>query len=239
MEHILAFSIVLFAAVIHASFQLSVSTLTLMSGHALGRTQSRKRLVRLMRGFLAGAAMMTILLFGTSLYIVRFVMQADAIVSPIVWAAVCGMMLGLGVTVWLFYFRKDKGTTLWIPRKTADYLVDRCKKTKNSGEAFGLGMASVFGELLFIYPLIAVAVLVLVGYPIDLQLAALGVYVLVSVSLISIVAIAVSMGGSVSRIQRWREQHKRFIQFVTGTALIVFGFYLYVNEVLSLGVLYG
>ena len=65
MTDIVALSIVCLAALIHASFQLSISTLTLMSGHALGRGQSHTRLVSLLGGFTAGAAgISAALIFG-------------------------------------------------------------------------------------------------------------------------------------------------------------------------------
>jgi hypothetical protein len=40
-------------------------------------------------------------------------------------------------------------------------------------------------------------------------------------------------GHTISGIQRWREQNKRFLQFVAGSALIVLGFYVYVEQVLT------
>ena len=57
-----SFAIILLAALTHASFQLSVSVLTLLSGHALGRKTAHMRLLRLTGGFILGAGVMTVLL---------------------------------------------------------------------------------------------------------------------------------------------------------------------------------
>lgn len=235
MELITPFSIILLAAAIHASFQLSVSTLTVMSGHALGRKQSHTRLVGLMGGFLLGAATMTTLLLVAAMYTVHLLFQGGEVVPDVLWAAVCGMLFGLGVAVWLFYYRREKGTMLWLPRRTAEYLAERCKKTKNSGEAFGLGMASIFGELLFIGALLAVVALVLLPLALPLQILGGAIYVGVSLLSLLLVAALVGSGHKLSRIQQWRETNKRFLQFVAGSSLLVLGFYLYVTEVLGHG----
>ena len=234
MEFITLLSIILLAAAIHASFQLSISTLTVMSGHALGRRQSQTRLLSLMGGFLLGAATMTALLLIAATYIVHLLFTSN-IVSGVVWAAVCGMLFGLGVAVWLFYYRREKGTMLWLPRRTAEHLADRCKKTKNGAEAFGLGMMSVFGELLFIGALLIVVALILQPLPATLQIVMGALYVGVSLLSLLLVAALVGSGHKLSGIQQWREANKRFLQFIAGSSLLVLGFYLYVTEVLGHG----
>ena len=236
MEYLIPFSIIALAAAIHASFQLSISSLTLMSGHALGKRHSQGRLLKLLGGFLFGALSMTGLLFVGLLYAFEFLLDGGAI-PPIVWAALCGTLFGLGVAVWMFYYRKGKGTLLWIPRGMAQYLATRSKRTKSTAEAYALGLTSVCGELLFVIAPLGVAVLVSLTLAPMLQVAALLLYVAISLSSLALVAALVASGHKISRIQRWREDNKAFLQFVAGTSLLVLGFYLYVNEVLVLGVL--
>jgi hypothetical protein len=45
--------------------------------------------------------------------------------------------------------------------------------------------------------------------------------------------VLIGSGHSLSRIQRWREANKHFLQFAAGAGLIVLGGYLYVNEVVT------
>lgn len=233
MTDIIALSIVCLAALIHASFQLSISTLTLMSGHALGRGQSHARLVSLLGGFTAGATVMTTLLLCTLGLWLGYLATAHSTPS-VLWATACGLLFGVGVAVWLFYYRRERGTMLWLPRPTAEFLAERSKKTKNTGEAFALGLASVFGELLFISAPIFVSVLVILPLSSDKQLLAIVLYVAISMFSLLAVAVLVSGGHKLSDIQRWREANKSFLQFAAGTALFVLGFYLYVNEVLMI-----
>ena len=67
MDTFTSLAIVGFAALIHASFQLSVSVLTLLSGHAIGAKKSHARLVRLTTSYTTGAGVMTLLIVTGSI----------------------------------------------------------------------------------------------------------------------------------------------------------------------------
>ena len=154
--------------------------------------------------------------------------------AEFIWAILCGLLVGVGMAVWLFYYRyKNGGTSLWIPRGFARHLSDRSKQTVRSVEAFSLGMTSVVGELLFILAPLAVSALVIIHLPGLWQLVGIGVYTIVS--LITLLSIWVLIGGGhkLSDIQRWREKNKRFLQFASGSALIVLGFFVYAFMVVS------
>ena len=229
-----SFAIILLAALVHASFQLSVSVLTLLSGHALGRKSAKHRLVKLVTGFVLGAGAMAILMLSTLAMI--FTTSLPDGVPSILWAAVCGAAIGVGVAVWLFYYRGEKGTSLWIPRAFADFLSERCKHSKNTAEAFGLGLTSVFAEFLFVFAPLTIAALVLTGLPRDLQLLGVFTYGLVSLIPLFIVGLMINNGYKLSRIQKWRESNKRFLQFAAGSGLLVLGAYVYVEQVVNITV---
>lgn len=171
-------AIILFAALIHASFQASISVLTLMSGHALGKKSSHSRVLRLTGGFVSGAGTMTVLLLSTVAFLLSQLLVHG---TPFVlWALICGAMVGVGVSVWLFYYREARGTSLWLPRHLADYLHNRSKATKQSAEAFGLGLTSVLAEVLFIFAPVVVASLVLIRLTPEFQLVGTLLYLVVS-----------------------------------------------------------
>lgn len=224
-----SFAIILLAALTHASFQLSVSVLTLLSGHALGRKTAHLRLLRLTSGFIVGAGVMTVLLISTIAYVQQAAMPSTT--PAIIWAAYSGGVVGVGASVWLFYWRKETGTSLWIPRGFARYLSDRSKATRTSAETFGLGLTSVIGELLFAFAPIAISSLVLIRLSPSLQL--LGILLYASVSLLPLLIVGLLIGGGhkLSDIQRWRETNKRFLQFAAGSGLLVLGAFVYVQQV--------
>ena len=238
MDIISSLAVVTFAALIHASFQLSVSMLSLMSGHAIGSKRSHAKLMRLITGFIGGAGVMTALLLSFISLVVLALLGSE--LPRFIWVIGCGLLLGIGLAVWLFYYRRDKGTTLWVPRNVASYLSERTKATKRSAEAFGLGLTSVIGESLFIIAPLFVSALVIVQLPGMWQLLGIVLYTVISLLSLLIVSSLVGGGNKLSTIQRWRERNKYFLQFSAGSGLLVLGFYIYVDQVVAtaaLGVL--
>ncbi len=232
MDILTSLAIVAFAALIHASFQLSVSVLTLLSGHAIGSKKSNRRVLHLTTSFATGAGVMTLLVLS---FISLVVLHAFGTTVPLLaWALVCGLVFGIGIAVWLFYYRRNtEGTELWIPRFFAKFLNDRSKSTTQGAEAFSLGLTSVIAELLFVIPTVAIAALVLVELPAPWQLAGIAIYTIVSLFGLLVVWSLIGRGRSLARIQKWRTENKRFLQFSAGSALIVLGFFVYVSKIMT------
>lgn len=223
--------IVAVAALIHASFQLSISMLTLLSSHTIGAKKAHPTLLRLINSFTLGAFVMTILLLANTTLASHLLLSSDNFM--VTWVAVCGLLFGLGFAVWIFYYRREQGTTLWIPRGVARYLSDRTKATSQSAEAFGLGLSSVFAELLFIFVPLAVSGLILSQLDPVWQVSGIVLYATLSLSPLLVVTGLIGAGHKISHIQRWRESNKSFLQFIAGGGLIALGFYLYVDQVMS------
>ena len=234
MDIISSFVIVAVAALLHASFQLSVSMLTLLSSHAIGKKRSHNRLINLTNSFVLGAGVMTTLLLSfIALIVIPFGARDEA---NMLWVISCGILISVGIIVWLFYYRRQAGTSLWIPRSMARLLSERAKKTKQPVEAFSLGLTSVLAELLFIAAPLLVSALVLIGLNPYFQLAGVLLYGLVSTSSLLFVNTLITNGFSLSRIQKWRESNKNFLQFAAGSGLLVLGFYVYVDHVVAASV---
>ena len=238
MTYLIILSIITLAAIIHATFQLSVSNLTLMSGHALGRKTSRKRLTNMVGGFILGVFVMTTLLILSIGYVTHAFLLQNGEVQPALWAINSGVLVGLGVAAWLFYYRREKqSTSLWLPMSLSDYLNNRSKKTTSGAEAFGLGLTSVLAEILFIIgPVLTVALVLGSQVPLEASLSLVFLYTVISILPLTIIAIAVLRGVRLSRVQKWREDNKNFLQFIAGAGLIILGFYLYVHEVILLAI---
>lgn len=232
MDIVTSLAIIAFAALIHASFQLSVSVLTLLSGHSIGSKKSRARVLSLTASFVTGAAVMTLLALS---FVALVLLHVYGTVLPaLTWAIACGLTFGIGIAVWLFYYRKNRpGTELWIPRSFAKHLTDRSKATHHGAEAFSLGLTSVIAEILFIIPCLIIAALAIIHLPGFWQFAGLAIYTVISLGGLLLVWALVGSGRSLSTIQKWRESNKRFLQFSAGSALMVLGFFVYVNEIMA------
>ena len=231
MDIVSSLAIIALAALIHTSFQLSVSVLTLLSGHSIVAKHSQVKVLRLTSSFVFGVGVMTILLL--SFISIIFLNTFNGSTPDIAWAMVCGLLVGVSLAVWLFYYRRQSGTSLWIPRPMANFLNERAKATSHSSEAFSLGLTSVIAELVFIIAPLAVSALVLVQLPAIWQLVGIGLYGVIS--MLSLVIIWALLGGGhrLSDIQKWRENNKYFMQFAAGAGLLILGFFTYVTEVVG------
>ncbi|HPF30942.1 MAG TPA: hypothetical protein PLO25_01345 [Candidatus Saccharibacteria bacterium] len=230
MDIFSSLAIITLSAIIHASFQLSVSVLMLLSGHSLGKKQTNIKIMRRTTSFVIGASIMTLLLLSSTSTLLLGIFGYNT--PQIVWSIVCGLSVGVAVSIWLFYYKHEKGTTIWIPRGIANYLNQRTKLTDSSAEAFGLGLSSVIAEILFIIAPLLMSALVLVQLSPEWQLLGLFVYVIVSMLPLIFVWSLVGGGHSLGKIQKWREDNKHFLQFIAGTGLIVLAGFVYVNEIL-------
>ena len=212
------------AGFVHACFQLSVSVLTLLSSHTIGRRLPDRRLLSLSFWYILGVVVaLTLLVLGSG-SLLRFVASRDTtlamnlalVVSPLV-----------AIMVALFYYRRGSGTRLWLPRPAAEYISTRAKKTKSSVESFSLGTTTVLTELPF-----SVAPLLLVGYtvqafPGDMWLRLAMVYGVMVASPLVFVAVYLSSGHKLSIVQRWREGAKTFLQWTSATTLVLLSIYLF------------
>ena len=215
-------AIIVFAAIIHASFQLSVSVLTLLSGHSIGKKTAQRKIFRMSNSFVIGVLTTTLLLISSVSYFLSLLIHHVTSAEQLVAAIVSGMMFGLGIAIWAFYYRRQPGTSLWIPRGFADYLNKRTKKTKNSVESFALGLTSVIAEIIFIIAPIVTA-----------SLAGVVTYIIISMLPLLIIIVLVGGGHNISSLQKWRENHKRFIQFASGGSLLILAAFMFVDRVIG------
>lgn len=229
MDTLTTLSVITLAALMHASFQLSVSMITLLSSHSAGNKRSPRHTTALVFSFLAGTMTMTMLLVSSLAYVASTSFGRN--VPSVAWAVVCGLMIGLGIAIWAFYYRRQAGTALWIPRGMARFLLQRTKATRWLAESYSLGLVSVVGEVLFVIVPSTAAALALLYLPRHLQLPALLWYVLIASCGTALVAVLTSAGHHISSIQRWREDNKRFLQFIAGSGFLVLGAFIYANIV--------
>lgn len=228
------FAVLVLAGLIHASFHLSVSVLTLLSGHILSRERSHLKLVKLTTAFTMGAGFTNILLFCSIAFILQLFNVDPS--SPIIWTIILGLLVGTGVAVWLFYYKKPsknskvEGTQIWIPRDMAKFLNERARKAHHSAEAFSLGSASIISELIFILaPLIAAIILSLQLPTSSLQLIGILIYGSIATFPLVIITILVSGGKSIAQIQLWRERNKYFLQLTSAISLLIMAIFLYAH----------
>ena len=203
----------------------------MLSGHSLGGRRAHQTLLKLNIAYIAGVGCATLLILATLSLIMLEMMYPR---EPVLWWIILSSLtIGIGLAVTFFYYRKSKGTELWIPRRLATTLASRTKKTSHSAEAFGLGATSVVSELVFAIAPMAVAALYMVRLNAHEQWISLGAYILITLLPLLIITGMVGAGHKISTIQRWRERNKHFLQYTAGSGLIILGLYVLITEVVS------
>lgn len=222
--------ILLGAVFVHACFQLSVSVLTLLSSHTIGRRLPHHRLLNLsfwyILGVVSAITALLLLVIAAEQAFMAYSSQMATIVT-------LGILPVVALLVVLFYYRGGRGTQLWLPRPAAEYIVSRAKKTKSSTEAFALGMTTVVAELPFVIAPLAIAAFMLHGFASQKWLAVSLLYAVVVALPLIFVGLYLSSGHKISSVQRWREESKDFLKWTSAAALVVLTLYL---AVLQMGV---
>lgn len=207
------------AVFVHACFQLSVSVLTRLSSHTIGAGRSQHRLLALSFCYILGVIVATAsIVLAVSAKLV-WLSELDPELPSLV---VLGLLPIIGLLVIGFYYRRDRGTKLWLPRVFIDYLMDRAKKTRSGVEASMLGAATVVGELPFILaPIGIVSLLFTALTPTSSWLGLSTVYGLAAALPLVFLALYISSGHKISSVQSWRERNKTFLQWTSGISLFL------------------
>ena len=223
--------LILVVVIVHASLQVGVSVLTLLSGHSFRKKQAHSRLVRLNLAYTIGAILISFLVLIALQALLRAGHNDN--ISPL-WPVIGFAMVITGIIIAFSYYRRGKGTVLWLPRNFATYLSNRAKKTRNSIEAGALGGMTVIAELPI--SLLLFLTIALLSYSLDSHdniWWALGYAIAINLPLI-IITILIGGGHRISQIQRWRENNKTFIRYNAGLGMIAAAIYIisfYILEV--------
>lgn len=220
--------IVVGAVFVHACFQLSVSVLTLLSSHTIGRRLPNSRLLSLNFWYILGCIIMITLLQLGAIALLRFGLTHNETITTVVTLSLLPLVALLVV---LLYYRRGRGTQLWLPRAAAQYITARAKRTRSSVEAFTLGTATVVTELPFAIAPLAIVAFAFQGFRADRWFSmSLGYALAVCVPLVFI-AFYLSSGHKISSIQRWREDSKDFLKWSSAAALLLLTVYLGVLQI--------
>ncbi len=206
-------------ALVHASFQVGVSVLTLLSSHSLSRRDSLRRLIGLNTAYIAGTVLATATMLVLTIYLLQ---HLPGTWLTTLWYGVMTTCIVVGLLVIATYYRRGKGTMLWLPRAAAAFLTRRAKRTRDPIEAAMLGATTVVAELPFTAVIfVGIALLVLYSAESIMKNVTILVYSCAVTVPLMLMTILIAGGHRLSTIQRWRESNKDFLQYAAGLGLLV------------------
>ena len=195
-------SLMIMVGIFAASLGLNLSSVAMMSGHALSQKTALNRLRQLIRGFLLGVVVADLLLLSTVILFVAkspFVMNTGSgfVAHYRVWPLA---IIGLVIQILIMAFCKILNNQLvnpWAPEAVRTYLRKRCIKTNSIIEAINLGIMSVLANfwLLFL-PLSLLAITMLN----QLEIAHVVLFALASGIPSFIIALTVTQQVKISQI---------------------------------------
>ena len=222
-------SLMIMVGIFAASLGLNLSSVAMMSGHALSQKTALSRLRQLIRGFLLGVVVANLLLLSTVILFIAkspFVMNTGSgfVANYRVWPLA---IIGLVIQILIMAFCKILNNQLvnpWAPESVRTYLRKRCIKTNSIIEAINLGIMSVLANfwLLFL-PLSLLAITMLN----QLEIAHVVLFALASGIPSFIIALTVTQQVKISQIHLFLIKHANFLQFVSFFSLIILGMIIF------------
>ncbi len=233
MSIITSIGIVILSVLIIASLQLTSGIFALFFHYALGKF-SKAKAANLAIFFIIGVEVVTAFLF-LAIYYLTCIIFFDGISfenNSIIWLLI-GIMIILGLTAPIFYFRRGTGTKLFIPRRYARALDQSARITKTKSDAFLLGLSAGASELFFTLPLfmassiaiIKVNIVSPIGNPLSLA------FVLSPLIPLFIIYWLYRSGHNLADIGRLRTHNKLFIRFILCSGYLLLAILLIYSKV--------
>ena len=205
MSIFLSVGVLILATLILCCLCLKPGILMLFYHHAFGKN-SQKRANYLSAYFILGSATAV----GILLTVV-FMLTVD---SAILHWILTGVLVALGILYFLFYFRRGRGTELFLSRKQARSLVATAAAAKSPSDAFMLGAMAEIPELIFSLP-VYVALAVGLNWLNDQILrTCLAIVAILCILAPLFITWGFLMGGrNLADLQRLRVKNKLFCRF--------------------------
>lgn len=219
------FFLLLFTALLHACFQFVISVMTILSvgGHA--KRLSNTRIASLLMSYIVGVGVVTYMLI--SLFYLLTYKLFDGAIPDMLWEILSLMLITAGIGILLFYFRREQGTMLWIPRSYAQHINTYGRVCKNPFNTFLLGAFAALSELIFTFPLLITAGAITVALQSSQTPFLFLTYASITVVPLVVMLVYLGGGGNPGRVQKKRMKNKQALQVTLGVGFIMLAIALY------------
>ena len=218
---------------ITASLQLVPGTFSYFYHYALGRTTAKKADDRSL-SFILGAELFASLIWTLLFIIITILRSTIDFYSPLVFWITSGILSAEAIAFLLFYYRRGRGTALFIHRNTAATLQSCARKANSRSDAITLGFFVNLPELIFTLPLYFISAIILLNTT-SLPCAPIIILYLVSViTPLFIVRIIYRSDHNLADIARLRTSLKPYLRIIIPILYIALAF-----AILAMGVFNG
>ncbi len=146
-----SFGIVIIAMLIFGTLQLTSGVFALFYHYALGKF-SKAKASDLALFFFFGTEIISACLFLATYFLMSIFLFDNSELQQLAWGF-AGLFVALALFSPLFYYRRGKGSKLFIPRSYAEAIDHNAKTVQNRSGAFLFGLLSGSCELILTLPL--------------------------------------------------------------------------------------
>lgn len=215
------------------SMKLIPGIFALFYHYASGKYSSKK-VADLTVFFILGAETLPVIIFLIINYILcGFIFTNLEPTSKIFLWIIAGLLIALGISFFLFYFRKSRATELFISRKTARALRVKSEQVKTRSDAFILGFIAGIPELLFTLPLYLISFIEICENNLASSSFFLIIFILLTISPLFLLYLYFRNDNNLASFEKLRVKNKPFFRifistlyFLLGLLIILFGIYL-------------
>lgn len=223
-------------AIFIASLNLSLNSLTLMSGRALSHQVAARKLQKLITNFWLGNLAAFFLTLASLILIIS---QSNLVLSYYdhflvqlnTWSLVLILLISQILIMAFLKILQSTSINPWTPSAVRDFMRQRCLKTDSSVEALSLGITSVLLNLgLMLLPLTILSL--------DFLSQRLRLYPIIGFSLLIslphlLIKFLISRRIKISQINRFLIEKANFLQVLSFLSLLVLGIMIIIYQ--SLG----
>ena len=227
--------ILLLSMLIIVFLQLTPAIFMIFSHYASAK-YSRQKTSNLALFFILGVEAITTLVF---ILIYTIVMSTAEFEMPLtldsyilIWCLVV-IFATIGLIFPWVYFRKGKGTQLFIGRRLAEQITKKARDVKTQSEAFLLGFIAGVPELIFTLPLyfVSVTAIMAIGETTIARSAMVILIVLAAVLPLFFVHISLNHGFNLANLERARTKNKTFYRMLIGILYLLIAVMLIVRTI--------
>ena len=182
--------------------------------------------------FIVGAEIFTALLFVIVYTTVAFSTLSQSFFSEIFPWIMVSIFFSCAIAAFLFYYRKSKGSELFISRKIAKNLLLRASTIKNRSDTIVLGFLSGIFELPFTLPLYIILSAELLKNFATNGYIFIFPFILCTILPLIITFIAYHTGNNLASIMRSRTKNKFFFRTTIGISYILIALLLIMETIL-------
>ena len=224
MSFFTSVGIIILATLIGASLQLTPGIFLIFYHYASGKN-SKKKANDLALSYIFGTLLYSVVMFLLlyAVYFSFFYTHPHLEKGLFMWI-MAGIFLVLSIISCFFYYRKGKGTELFISRGVSQKIFTRARNIESKKDAFILGLFSGTAELLFSFPVYIIAVSAANNIDSISKIFFVFIFVLAPIVPVFTHFVMYRSGANLANIERRRVKNKAFIRFMLtlAYALLVF-----------------